>query len=238
MDKSINLDELELVHCLATPIETEVITVKVSTNQLSLGYVSALINRLCTDELGERILRTLPKVQKESYEKCPLNEKNLERYLKFLLEQRCLYIADKCTLWGRLRGLYIPSYWQFVLSMIGEVRVRARGIVIKPVAAESSDMDIEEAYCISRQLLEFEEVIHLHNAAMPRTKEGHTDVMTSALIADRVRSMTDSVHPALAYVVAIADMKLAEETKFAVLYRIQYDDFSNFVYQSSFRKVL
>lgn len=236
MSEQVNFETLELVPCQAAPVKTEVLEVKVSTNQLSQGYVSAIMCELCTNPRGEATFKWVRET--EEFKKCPLNATNLERYLAFLLDQRCLFIANKCTNFGMLRGLYIPSYWQFVLSMIGEVRLRSRAILIRPISAEKSDMTIDEAYAISIQLDHFGEILHLHNAAMPRTKEGHADVMTSALIADQLRSMTDSVHPALAYVSAIADMKLAEEAKFAVLYRVQYDDIANFVRQSSFRKTL
>lgn len=236
MSEQINFETLELAPCQAAPVKTEVLEVKVRTNQLSQGYVSAIMCELSANPRGEATFKWVRKT--DEFKKCPLNETNLERYLAFLLDQRCLFIANKCPSFGALRGLYIPSYWQFVLSMIGEVRLRSRALIIRPISAEKSDMTLDEAYAISVQLDHFGEILHLHNAAMPRTKEGHMDVMTSALIADQLRSMTDSVHPALAYVSAVADMKLVEEARFAVLYRIQYDDLENFARQSSFRKTL
>lgn len=238
MSEEIDFKTLELGTCQATPVKTEVIRVKVSTNQLSQGYVKAMLNYLRLDPRGEKILGFLPEVKCEAHAKCPLNAENLERYLMFLLEKRCEYVADMCLNFGRLRGLYIPSYWQFVLSMIGEVRLRNRGLVIVPETADKSDMTLEEAYAVSQQLGEFEDIIHLHKAAFPTSKEGDEAVMTSALIADHVRSMSEAVHPAMTYVTAIANMKLAEETRFAVLYRIDYDDLSNYVIQSSFHRMV
>lgn len=238
MREEFDLKSFEMGTFQPTPVKTEVIQVAVSTNQLSQGYVSALLNHLRLDARGAKILEYLPDVKSEAHALRPLNAQNLEKYLMYLLEKRCEYVADKCTDFGKLRGLYIPSYWQFVISMIGEVRLRSRGLVIRPIAADSSGFSLEDAYAVSQQLGEFEQIINLHKAAFPRIKEGDEDVMTSALIADQVRSMSEAIHPAMTYVTAIANMKLAEETKFAMLYRIQYDDLSNFVIQSSFHRVL
>lgn len=212
--------ELDFGTKSSTPIPTEKIEVEVSTDALVTNYCHAMVMRMIT-QAGK------------VYEQIPIQEEELETYLAYLLWKRCEQCGNGCKDYGRLKTLWIPSYWQFVLSMIGRLTKRSYAITVIPVSVGDCPLTFEEAKAISDKLGEYEMVLHMERASMPTGTEGDEDVMSSALIANTVRSMSLTMHPAMSYVVAIANMKLKQETAFRALYRAQYDDLGAIALQMS-----
>lgn len=192
------------------PRLTDVIHVMVSVEALAGKYVEALINQI---EVKASLTQR----------KVNLTETELREYLNFLLTQRTLCCVNDCPNYGRLRALWIPSFWQFVLSCVGIYRDRKYAIEMRPVAAEPSQMSFEDAKAISDKLANFDDVLNLVYGAMPREVAGDKVVMTSAIIANQVYSMSDDATPMNQYVIAFVNGQLAKEAAFAALYRTQYD---------------
>ena len=77
---------------------------------------------------------------------------------------------------------------------------------------------------ISSKIGAFEDDLQIVKDAMPRSEEGNPDVMSTALIADYVRSINKVQHVASTYVTAFMGLTLRKEAAMQVLYRVQYDD--------------
>jgi hypothetical protein len=170
---------------------------------------------------------------KEAYRKNPLRAEQvqlkaeeLEDYARFLLTKRIESINGNCSEFRKLKVLYIPAWIQYNLAMIGLVNIRDRGITIIPVEKNPSTMTLEEAIKVSEKIGMFEDDLQIVQDAMPRDIHGDVDVMSTALIAGYMRSLNPVKHVAATYAAAFMGLKLREELAFAVLYRVQYDDFA------------
>lgn len=223
--KQVNYQELDFGTKSGTPIRQDLIEVKIGVSVMGKNYVAAMINHVCNE---------CPAIQ----ERVQLTETELIDYLTYLIQQRCDQCAGKCENWGRLKALYIPSYAQFVLSQIGVFTDRKYAIKVMPVPEVESTMTYAQAVKISERLAEFEDYLHMSNAAMPPQVEGDPVVMSSAIIADKVRSMSREMSPAMQYVVAFANMSLVKETAFSALYRTQYDDIETIQLQVTSRALV
>lgn len=153
-----------------------------------------------------------------------LTEDELMAYFRYLLTKRIQCVEGTCTDFRRLKVLYIPSYFQFVMSMIGIVTDREYGLRLIPVMDQRSDMTLEDAISVSEKLGSFESCLQIVQDAMPRDDKGDKNVMSTALIAGYVRAYRHVEHPAATYVTAFLGMTLKREAAFTALYRIQYDD--------------
>jgi hypothetical protein len=168
----------------------------------------------------------------EANRKCPLlKEQNdltdteVLQYTQYLVTKRIECIDGTCSEFRKLKAFYIPAWIQHCLSMIGEVVIRDKGLRLKPIYAVESLITYEEAKKISDKIGLFSTDLQIVRDAMPRSIEGNVDVMTTALIADYMRSIDKVSHPAFTYVSAFMGLALKEETKWAALYRVQYDDY-------------
>lgn len=85
-------------------------------------------------------------------------------------------------------------------------------------------MTLEEALELSSRLSYYEDDVQIRIDAMPRSREGDQDTMSSALVAGYVRSIKPVDHPIATYIAAFLGFSLKREQAFSVLYRIQYDD--------------
>lgn len=82
----------------------------------------------------------------------------------------------------------------------------------------------EDARLISDQLRMFKlDGVGMSDNALPRTKDGDQDVMSSMLIGDYVKSIKE-VTPIKTYVSAFLGLNLLGETTWESLFRIRYDD--------------
>lgn len=161
-------------------------------------------------------------------EQIGLTVKELEAYAQFLLERRISHVNDTCVDFRKLKALYIPSFIQYNLAMIGKVVLRDDGLTLIPKYDGPKVMKLEEAYVISEKIGSLENDLQIVQDAMPRDVQGDVDVMSTALIAGYVRAIKPVEHVASTYVTAFLGMKLRQEAAFAVLYRVQYDDL-NFI---------
>lgn len=171
----------------------------------------------------------------EAYRVNPLKAQQVEltaeeafAYFKYLLLQRVKCVHLECKEWRRLKALYIPTFIQHCLTMVGKVILRDVGLTIMPVMLDDDYISFEEALNISSKVGSFENDLQIVLDGMPRPIDGDKDVMSSALIADYVRSLKPVEHVSSTYVAAFLGLKLREEVGFKALYRVQYDDL-NFI---------
>lgn len=194
-----------------TAVPNETVEVEITTETLLADFAKAFVNEAY-------------RVAPLRAEQVKLTAEELNDYCDFLLDERIKCVNHDCPEWRKLKVLYIPSFIQFCLTMIGEVKQRDRGLTFIPVKSEPSKLSFEEALAISEKIGSFENDLQIVQDAMPRSDEGDTDVMTSALIAGYVRTIQPVSHVISTYVTAFLGLKLREEMSFKVLYRVQYDD--------------
>lgn len=152
-----------------------------------------------------------------------LTEEELSYYFSGILAIRVKSINNDCPEWRQAKALYIPCFYEFVITEVGKVVDADRGFEIVPYYVASYDMD---------SLLEISERLRIFMAdgiamvkdAFPRTDAGDRDAMTMAIIDGYVRSMSKDAHPIASYVSAFLGAKLKEEETFNLLYRVRYDD--------------
>lgn len=175
-------------------------------------------------DYADSFVKEANRVSPELNAQVGLTAKEMEDYAQYLLIQRIAYVDGNCPEWRHLKTLYIPVFLQFALRMIGVVVIRDRGLTLRPVIEEKTEMTWEQAHAISEKVGSFEGRLQIVLDAMPREDTGDESVMSTALIAGYVRSMRKVDHVADTYVSAFLGMKLHEEQAFSVLYRVQYDD--------------
>lgn len=199
---------------ISIPMET--IAVTISTEYLLGDYVKGFISEIDmrTPLRGQQIA---------------LTEAELMEYLGYLLTVRCQYVRGEKVPWQELKLLWIPSFMQFVLSLIGEVEDREFGIKVVPFMDKESKLTLQKAITISEKLAVLQDDFDLVKDALPRTPVGNQSVMSSAVIGEYVRAYRKVEHPIYTYVAALLNMKLKEETALQSLYRFQYDDI-NFIH--------
>lgn len=194
-----------------TGIEMEQIHVEISNENLFGDFGRAFVSEAA---------RVAPLMA----DKVKLTEQEMEDYINFLTHRRIQVINQSCTDFHRLKVLYIPSWIQYNLSMIGKVILRDVGLELIPVFSSYNLISLEKAYAISNKIAAFEGKLQIVQDAMPRSIYGDKDVMSTAMIAGYVRSLFPVEHVASTYVTAFMGMKLREEQAMGVLYRVQYDD--------------
>lgn len=194
-----------------TSVRMEVVKVEVTAEDMVSDYARAFV-------------REAYRVAPARAEQVKLLESEAIAYAKFLLVKRIECVEDNCKDWRRLKTLFIPVFLQYALRMIGKVVIRKRGLTLVPDMTDRTTITLEEALAISEKIGAFEDDLQLVQDAMPRDISGDVNVMSTALIAGYVRSMTEVQHVSDTYISAFLGMKLAEEQAFAVLYRVQYDD--------------
>ena len=178
---------------------------------------------LMVDDYAVAFVREAQRKAPLKFERQPITPDEISSYARFLLKQRVLSVRNDCSLYRQLKVLYIPSYLQYAISMIGEVNLRAKGIRLMPVYEEEV-ISIDQAKEISEKISAFTEELQIVRDAMPRDAAGDVDTMSTALIAGYAMSIEKVEHEASAYVAAFLGFKLQEELAFKVLYRTQYDD--------------
>lgn len=180
---------------------------------------------LVSDQYAKGFVDECFRVAPVKAEKVNLTVQEMIDYVRFLLQRRIASVNYECSDFRRLGILAIPTFVQYVISTIGEVRLDDVGIIIKPKYNGPDVISLEKAIEISNKVRAFErDGLHIVFGAMPRSCEGDTDVMSCALIADRVVSMKEVAHPISTYAAAFANARIAKEAAFKVLYRTQYDD--------------
>jgi hypothetical protein len=186
--------------------------------------IKVTINGALFGDFGKAFVREAYRVNPLRAEQVEITEDEVSNYCYYLLDKRIECVNGDCKDYRKLKQLYIPCWIQYNLSMIGRVIDRAYGLVFEPESESKSTMTYEEALAISNKIGAFEDDLQIVQDAMPRSVEGDKDVMSTALVADYVRSIRPVEHVSSTYVTAFMGMKLREEAAFKVLYRVQYDD--------------
>lgn len=210
-----------------TSVKLETINVQLSEDNLIRPYAKALV------EQGRRANPLLFDVE-------PLDEEEVFQYCEFLVHQRVLSVQGECPLWRKLKVLHVPVWIQHAMSQIGEVILRNIGIRLMPTMDKDELIQVanndgsptavdryisyDRALEISNKLAAYENDLSIVTDAMPRGIDGNVDVMSSAMIADYVRTLNPVKHVASTYVARFAGFKLEQEVAFSALYRVQYDD--------------
>lgn len=202
---------LDLGTVKPTSVPQEIIRVQISTENLTGQYGRAFVNEAY-------------RVHPLRAEQVGLTAQEVQEYAHYLMTKRIECVNMECKDWRKLKLLYIPSWIQYCLAMVGKLVLRDIGLVIIPEMENPSLMTFNEALEISEKIGAFEDDLQIVRDAMPRDPEGNEDVMSTALVADYVRSLKPVQHVASTYVTAFLGMKLKEEVAFQALYRIQYDD--------------
>jgi hypothetical protein len=207
----VSFEHLDLGSGKPTSVPFETVVVQITNQALFGNYAKAFV---------KEAFRLNP-LRAEQIE---LSAQEVEDYCKYLLTQRIAAVEGNCPEWRKLKALYIPSWIQYNLSMIGIVVLRDRGLKLVPEMEEPSTMEYGEALKISEKIGMLIDDLQIVTDAMPRGDEGDVDVMSTALIAGYVRALFPVEHVASTYVTAFLGMKLKEEVAMRTLYRIQYDD--------------
>lgn len=159
-------------------------------------------------------------------EQVKLTEEEVEKYITFLLQQRVLCVLNMCDLYRKLKALYIPSWIQYNMSLVGEVIIREEGLRFIPTM-EKREFDFNEMLQISEKIGCFERDLQIVRDAMPRSTQGDINLMSTAQIAGMIRSVKPVQHVSYTYSTAFLGMKLREEAMFQILYRQQYDHYDD-----------
>lgn len=212
----------------STPMPRDIIKIEVEIGKGSFpvkDYANGLHDALCFNAYHSM----------KSGQPLSITADEILWYLEVLLEIRVSVVNQEFKDRYVLKNLFIPSFFQMVLSLIGKVNIRERGIELVPVWKETSDSIFQEKGrllpVVKSQLIEisnklgyYERAIHLEKAAMPSSPEGDHDLMMTAVIDGYVCSLNPVSHGFFTYVSAFLKMKLVQEASFKVLYQIQYDD--------------
>jgi len=158
-----------------------------------------------------------------TFDRVKLTEEEVEDYVHYLMTKRVQSVQQKCTDFRKLKILWIPSFVQHCLRLVGQVTIYGEGLVLTPIMGKISEMEFEEALLISEKIGAFHQDLQLVQDAMPRDIQGNVDVMSTALIAGYVCARKE-VHVAATYVCAFMGLKLQQEALFQAMYRLQYDD--------------
>lgn len=159
-----------------------------------------------------------------------LTEDELTTYFEYLLTKRIQCVHMVCKDFRLLKLLYIPSYVQFTLSLIGRAIDRDQGLIFMPKLVNCDDIakvniaEFADMLAISEKLASFENELQMVRDAMPRDIDGDLNFMSTALIGEYVAACRKIDHPMTTYVTTFLDMRLKEESTYALLYRRKYGD--------------
>lgn len=207
---SIDFTSLDLGTGSPTAVDMQVIPVVISANALLTNFARAFVQ----EAQRKSPLRA---------DKVGLTVEDVDVYCQYLLFKRVQSVNDECKDWRKLKLLYIPSFVQFAMSQVGKVVIRQYGLTLVP-SMEQADLTFEQALVTSEKIAAFEDCLQMVKDAMPRGPEGDVDLMSTALIANSVRSMRVVQHVATTYLTAFLNLKIQENQAYAALYRVKYDD--------------
>lgn len=157
------------------------------------------------------------------YEAVGITSQDIEYYINGILAIHIQNDRHQSKVWREAKQLLIPTWIQFVISMIGTVVDTNSGLKFVPVF--DFEYDMNKMLEVSQKLTYFiPDGVGLHKDAFPRDTEGDLDVMSFAVMNNYVCSMRKESHPLGSYVAAFLGFKLQQEATFKILYRVRYDD--------------
>lgn len=211
MDKVQDFRSLDF-GSIANPVAQQEITVVVDPDVMVVDY-------------GRAFFHECERINPAMIDRVGLTEQECADYCVYILGKRIQSIDGECSDWRKLKNLWIPSFVQYSISMIGKVNMREMGLVITPTLKEGVDiLTYEEALAISNKMSYFERDVNIVLDAMPRDEKGEASVMGTAIIAGYVKAIKKVEHIADTYIATFLGFKIKEETAMSVLYRTQYDD--------------
>lgn len=193
----------------------------VKLDEVSINLDSSIILKQFAVAYAKDLARRQPVRAKE----VNLTAEELYEYFQGLLKIRVDSIHGTCSVWRQAKALYMPCWIEFVLTQIGIVVDRERGLKLDPKFEFTLDM--EKMKETSERLSSFmtgEGAVVLVKDAFPRKEEGDMETMSMAIIGDYVCSMAKTSHPIASYVAGFLGFTLEKETAFKMLYRVRYDD--------------
>lgn len=202
------------------PTKMQTLEVSVNLDSMARDYAAAFVDE------AYRI-----NYDKANYVQLGVDE--LFTYLKYLLSKRIQCVYGRCSDFRQLKQLWIPSYFQYVLSTVGIAYDREVGLKFVPVLEGIQEEGINqipehptfsEVLAISEKIAAFKDELKMVQDAMPRDIHGDLNIMATAMLNDYVSSCRRVEHPAATYVTVFLDMKLREEMTFAMLYRRRYGE--------------
>lgn len=218
MSEKIDFKTMDLGCSQECPVKMQTVEVIVNLDSVARDYAEALVDE------GYRINH-----DKAKYVQLQVDE--VFYYLRYLLAKRIECIDGRCSDFRRLKVLWIPSYFQYVLSTIGIAMDRDEGLKFKPVLSQEwldsqdrKDFGYAEAVVVSEKIAAFNRELQMVQDAMPRDIHGDLNIMATALVNDYVHACKHIEHPAATYVTVFLDMKLQEELTYSILYRRRYGD--------------
>jgi hypothetical protein len=125
-----------------------------------------------------------------------------------------------------LKRLAMPCFVERVLTDVGRVTIRERGLDIHPAVDDSyrkKMISLDDAIVISQKIESFYDDLAVVLGAMPGDEGGNSETMTLALIEDYVVGMGDYDDPLVQYIVFALQCMLIE-TEYNSLYYMRYDD--------------
>lgn len=159
-------------------------------------------------------------------EKVNLTTEELADYEMFLLVNRVDIVDGKCKTFRMLKRLAMPCFVERVLTDVGRVTIRERGLDIHPAVDDSyrkKMISLDDAIVISQKIESFYDDLAVVLGAMPGDEGGNSETMTLALIEDYVVGMGDYDDPLVQYIVFALQCMLIE-TEYNSLYYMRYDD--------------
>lgn len=211
MFKSI-ADELKNVNSKHTAVPVRNLHVKVGIDGMA--------------SFNEAFVREGARKNPLTAEKVNLTTDELADYEKFLLVNRVDIVDGRCKIFRNLKRLAMPSFVERVLTDVGHVQIRDRGLDIHPVVDDSirkNLISLDDAIQISLKIEAFYDDLAVVLGAMPGDEGGNSETMTLSLIQDYVVGMGDYDDPLVQYIVFALQLML-EESEFNALYYMRYDD--------------
>lgn len=125
----VSFEGLDLGSAKPTSVPVETVVVQLTSSNILGNYARAFVKEAF-------------RVNPLRAEQIKLEEQEVLDYCNYLLTQRVRAVQGQCHDWRKLKSLYIPSWIQYNLSMIGNVLLRDQGLRIVPEMADPSPMTL------------------------------------------------------------------------------------------------
>jgi len=149
-----------------------------------------------------------------------LTADEIHAFNKFIIAQRVLCLESKCKMWNDLKKLSVLLLPEAAMDGIGQYLDRNRGyhhFVSLEEKFETPGYSIKDARETSLRLSYFEDILALRKDAMPRQVDGVPEVMSSAIFANRVKSIFEHKNEDAEFITVFLGMTADHEDHFRAL---------------------
>lgn len=211
--------------------EVDFLTLEVGSGGPSMGELTEIEVMVSVDglfktfaaNLAEQAFQRAPNEAKE----VALTKDEIIEYADYLLSRRIDQVVHGKGGTGKLQDLWYPSFLVHCLQMIGRVVIRNRALLLLPTK-EVMIPDNADTFLMAKKIsLKFETLnwaLRTVKGGFPRSIEGNQDVMSVALVVDRVRTIQHVGHVAMTYIGAVMNFTLRKEIAVKLSHPIFYDD--------------